>query len=124
MILTHRFRVLIAILSSAVQLAVSQDSVDVTFRYLPTKTSPSVVFLAGEFNQWGPNANGVISQNAPSRMSSNPATGVWTKTVRLQVGYSGGGVPGAYQYKFNEGGASWISDPLNPRTNVGDNNNS
>jgi hypothetical protein len=38
--------------------------------------------------------------------------------VRLRVGgQPNGGVAGAYQYKFNENGAStgWKSDPLNPR---------
>ncbi|MGA3244443.1 MAG: alpha-amylase family glycosyl hydrolase [Bacteroidota bacterium] len=114
--------VVVFLLASAT--AFSQDSVDVTFRYLPSNTSPSVVFLPGEFNQWGPNSNGVISQNAPSRMTQDPLTGVWTKTVRLQIGYLGGVVPGAYEYKFNEGGTTWLSDPLNPMTNANDQNDS
>jgi hypothetical protein len=48
--------------------------------------------------------------------------------VRLRIGgpASGGGVQGAYQYKFNENGVNtgWKSDPLNPRVNRRDNENS
>ncbi|HQT91070.1 MAG TPA: alpha-amylase family glycosyl hydrolase [Candidatus Kryptobacter bacterium] len=102
------------------------DSVDVTFYYKP-QGSPSVVYVPGEFNGWGPNSSGVISPGAPSTMTKDPATGVWYKTVRLSVGGQlGGGVPGAYQYKFNEDGTStgWLSDPLNPYQNSADNNNS
>jgi len=61
-------------------------------------------------------------------MTQDPATGIWSKTVRLRV--SGpfplpaqNSIPGAYQYKFNSDG-SWLQDPLNPRYNVNDNNNS
>ncbi len=60
-------------------------------------------------------------------MSFDAARGHWVKTIRLRVGGSaGGGVSGAYQYKFNENGASsgWLSDPLNPRRNASDNDNS
>lgn len=105
----------------------AQDSVDVTFRYKPTTSSPSVVFVPGEFNGWGPNSSGVISPSAPSRMDWDPSNGTWTKTVRLRIGFAGTpptGIAGAYQYKFNEGGSIWLSDPLNPRRNSGDNNNS
>jgi len=102
------------------------DSVDVFFYYKPNG-NPTVVFLPGEFNNWGPNSGGNISANAPSRMSFNAATGQWEKTVRLRVGGPvGGRVPGAYQYKFNENGVvtGWRPDPLNPRQNPSDNNNS
>jgi parallel beta-helix repeat protein len=93
------------------------DSVDVTFYYKPPG-NPSVVFVPGEFNNWGPNTNGVIAPDAPSRMNFDSTRGLWVKTVRLRVGgQPNGGVAGAYQYKFNENGAStgWKSDPLNPR---------
>ncbi len=102
------------------------DSVDVTFYYKP-QDNPSVVYVPGEFNGWGPNSSGVISPGAPSTMTKDPATGIWYKTARLSVGGQiGGGVPGAYQYKFNENGTStgWLSDPLNPYQNSADNNNS
>jgi 1,4-alpha-glucan branching enzyme len=107
-------------------LYAQSDSVDVTFYYKPAG-NPSVVFLPGEFNNWGPNSGGTIAGNAPSRMSFEAATGRWAKTVRLRVGgQPNGGVVGAYQYKFNENGSSggWLSDPLNPRRNPNDNNNS
>lgn len=102
------------------------DSVDVFFYYKSTG-NPTTVFLPGEFNNWGPNSGGSISANAPSRMTFNAATGQWEKTVRLRVGGPvSGRVPGAYQYKFNENGVSsgWRPDPLNPRQNPSDNNNS
>ncbi len=35
------------------------DGVDVTFYYKPV-SNPGVVFLPGEFNNWGPNSNGTI----------------------------------------------------------------
>ena len=107
--------------------AVAQtDSVDVTFYYTPQGT-PSVVFVPGEFNNWGPNSAGSIAANAPSRMDYDAAARRWYKTIRLRVGGKpGGGVAGAYQYKFNENGTpgGWLPDPLNPRNNPADNNNS
>jgi hypothetical protein len=60
-------------------------------------------------------------------MNFDAANGQWVKTVRLRGGgQPNGGVSGAYQYKFNENGAStgWKSDPLNPRQNSRDNDNS
>jgi glycosidase len=102
------------------------DSVDVTFYYNPTGT-PTRVFVPGEFNGWGPNSNGVIAPGAPSEMTFDNDSGRWYKTVRLRVGgHLGGGVSGAYQYKFNINGSStgWLPDPMNPRENPLDNNNS
>jgi hypothetical protein len=111
-----------------VHVSAAQDSVDVTFRYVPTNSSPSVVFLPGEFNAWGHNSSGVIAPNDPSIMVRDAATGVWTKVVRLQIGFVGTsrGIAGAYQYKFKENGGSsgWLADPLNPRTNPADAGNS
>src|SRR5574341_1299635 len=112
---------------SVQNLLAQADSVDVTFYYKPT-TNPSIVFLPGEFNNWGPNNNGNIAPNAPSRMNFDATSGQWVKTVRLRIGgpASGGGVQGAYQYRFNENGVNtgWQSDPLNPRVNRRDNDNS
>lgn len=107
------------------------DSVDVTFYFKPSG-NPAAVFLPGEFNNWGPNSSGVISANAPSRMNFDAATGRWVKTVRLRVGgpvplpdpRPGKSISGAYQYKFNENGNTWLSDPLNPLRNPNDNDNS
>lgn len=118
----------VALMLLVVRPAFAQsDSVDVTFFYKPAG-NPATVFLPGEFNNWGPNSNGTIASNAPSRMTFEAATSRWVKTVRLRVGgaVGGGSVAGAYQYKFNENGSSggWLSDPLNPRRNANDNNNS
>lgn len=96
------------------------DSVDVNFYYYPNN-NPNNVYLPGEFNGWTIN-------NPISLMSYDPGTNTWSKTVRLRVGgpdplpapFS---VPGAYQYKFHADGV-WFSDPLNPRQNPNDNNNS
>lgn len=106
------------------------DSVDVTFYYSP-KTNPSIVYLAGEFNQWANNQAGWIT-DPKFAMTYDPITQSWTKTVRLRVGgpfplpNPGKSIPGAYQYKFNENGSlrGWKSDPLNPRQNPMDMNNS
>ncbi len=112
--------------SSSQNLFAQPDSVDVAFFYKPAGNL-TAVFLPGEFNNWGPNNGGVISANAPSRMNFDATSGNWVKTVRLRVGgQPNGGVPGAYQYKVNENGANtgWRSDPLNPRKNSRDNDNS
>ncbi|HTX18572.1 MAG TPA: alpha-amylase family glycosyl hydrolase [Bacteroidota bacterium] len=104
----------------------TSDSVDVTFTYT-TQSNPTAVFVPGEFNNWGPNAAGVISSSAPSKMAKDPTTGVWYKTIRLRVGGNVGGMwSGAYEYKFNENGTSsgWLSDPINPRQDAANNNNS
>ena len=108
-------------------MAHAQDSVEVVFRYKPALTTPSIVFVPGEFNGWGPNSNGYISPAAPSRMDFDAPTGTWIKAVRLRVGFAGTapkGIAGAYQYKFNEGGSTWLADPLNPRINSSDAGNS
>ena len=106
-----------------------QDSVDVTFRYKASATALKV-FLPGEFNDWGPNASGIISPTAPSAMTLE--NNLYYKTIRLQVGGGSTTINGvqAYQYKMHEHytltGTSnaWISDPLNPNKNAADNNNS
>lgn len=114
----------------AFSLLAQSDSVDVTF-YYKSSTNPSVVYLAGEFNQWANNQGGRIT-DPKFAMMYDPVTRRWTKTVRLHVGgpsplpNPGKSIPGAYQYKFNENGAvtGWKSDPLNPRQNPLDMNNS
>ncbi len=95
------------------------DSVFVTFYYHPTNT-PTNVYLPGEFNGW-------VTNNPISLMSYDVSTNTWYKTVKLRVGGPNPlpapfSIPGAYQYKFNDG--TWFSDPLNPRQNPNDNNNS
>ncbi len=92
----------------------SQDSVAVTFRYKPL-SAVSVVYLPGSFNNWGNNVNGVISD---SRFTMNYSLNdqTWYRTEKL--------LPGTYNYKFNENGNRWITDPDNPLVNSSDNNNS
>lgn len=112
------YTILISLFITAFNLAQQDDSVFVTFYYHPNNT-PTNVYLPGEFNGW------VV--NSSSLMSFDVNTNTWYKTVKLRVGgpqplpapFS---IPGAYQYKFNDG--QWFSDPLNPRQNPNDNNNS
>jgi len=105
-----------------VMIVSAQDSVDVTF-YYKSSSGPSIVYLPGEFNGW-------LINSSKSAMTFNPIIGKWHKTVRLRVGgpsplpAPGKSIPGAYQYKFNEDGSNWLQDPLNPRQNPLDNNNS
>ncbi|MBI3577929.1 MAG: hypothetical protein HY089_00795, partial [Ignavibacteriales bacterium] len=100
----------------ALNIASAQDSVDVVFRYTPP-TAQSSVWLPGEFNGWNP----------PTQWPMTPiGNNTFTRKVRLRVGgQPGGGVAGAYQYKFYYSGVTdWPNDPLNPRFNSSDNNNS
>lgn len=106
--------------------SIAADSVDVYFVYKPT-ANPAIVYLPGEFNNWANNSSGNISPDPRWNMTKDLPSGTWYKRVRLQVGGAPGGrVPGAYQYKFNEGGCSscWLNDPLNQHINVADNSNS
>lgn len=102
--------------------AIAQDSVDVTFRYYPENTVTRVM-LPGDFNDFGPNSNGVISPTAVSLMQYNGAENYWFKTLRLEVGggpstFGNDNISG-YRYKFHEHYNSsgtnfeWIADPLN-----------
>jgi cyclomaltodextrinase / maltogenic alpha-amylase / neopullulanase len=96
--------------------ALSQDSVDVTFRY----NAPSVQswMVVGEFTNWAING-----------LTMTPlGNGIYVRTVRLALT---GGVytPGAYEYKFTSPniisqGQPWPNDPLNPRTDGAQNSNS
>jgi hypothetical protein len=91
----------------------AQSDVDVTFYYYPDD-NPSSVLLRGEFNGW--------SEANP--MTFDATSSSWSSTIRLRVGGPPQpGVPGAYQYKFFADGI-WLQDPLNPRSNPQDNNNS
>jgi len=99
--------------------AQQDDSVDVTFFYY-SEGKPNTVYLPGEFNGWATNTSSLMTKDAE--------TGIWSKTHRLRIGGPDPlpaqvSIAGAYQYKFNVDGA-WIQDPLNPRQNPQDNNNS
>ncbi len=116
---SNRRAVLVGILLFFVSLEVlSQDSVDVTFRYKPPiSTQP---YLAGEFNGWTP---------ADQSLKLGYQGSDWTITKRLCVGGnpspSSTGIPGAWQYKFYYTNASpWPNDPLDHHVNVHDNSNS
>lgn len=124
-------RRLLAALALALPLAApvrAQDSLDVLFRYLPdlngAPTTQSRVHFPGEFNNWGPNASGVIAAGTPSQATFDAASNEYRYTRRLRVG--GGASSGRYQYKVNRDGSSsgWFTDPLNPAFNPADNNNS
>ncbi len=123
----NRFVVLLIsflVLTSGVSFAQTPDSVDVTFYYKP-QDNPTIVYVPGEFNNWGSNSSGTISAGNISEMTKDPVTGIWYKTIRLRVGGGiGDQIPGTYQYKFNENGNDWLPDPLNPIENASNNNNS
>ncbi len=101
----------------------AQGVVRVTFRHYPTSSRVVRAFVPGTFNNWGPNSSGRIYPNAPSQMDYVDSLGFYVKTVALPVGTT-------QQYKFHEhfdpSGAQyqWLTDPLNPRINYADNNNS
>ena len=110
-------------LSTVLSPAWSQ-TVDVTFRWIPESGSSAVrAFLPGEFNGWGPNDGGFIAPGAASAMTYDSTLAQWLYTTTLEVGQT-------YQYKvhlhYNTSGSqnSWISDPLNDRTNPNEFNNS
>ena len=97
---------------------------EVTFRYIPGSDQEIFrAFLPGEFNNWGPNSSGRISTNAPSLMTRLDSLDQWIYSTPLQIGST-------YQYKvhihLNGDGSNfqWITDPLNPRINAADNDNS
>lgn len=98
------------------------QTMDVTFRWIPSEPVTRA-FLPGEFNNWGPNSGGRIAPNAPSLMHLDSTSGEWVRTENLAVGRT-------YQYKIhvhrNSTGTdySWITDPLNERTNPSEHNNS
>jgi cyclomaltodextrinase / maltogenic alpha-amylase / neopullulanase len=89
------------------------DSMDVAFRYDEPAKQNIRTYLPGDFNNWGPNNNGVIAVDAPSIMTYNASKGYWVKQIRLNIG-------GTHYYKFHihtdSTGAQyqWVSDPLNP----------
>ena len=108
--------------------ASAQASFPVTFRFLPDLATPvrSPVVRAfapgtmppGTINDWGPNSNGNIEPTAPSLMAFDAARNEYRYTETLTAGTD-------YFYKVHyhtnntapSYGGTWISDPLNPRTN-------
>ncbi len=101
------------------QFILSQ-TVPVTFYYKP-QTPVNAVFLAGSFNNWGNNVNGIVSDTR-FKMNYDAVNDVWYKVENLGIG--------THEYKFvedrnNDGkGETWITDPNNPRINYSNFNNS
>jgi glycosidase len=97
------------------------DSVDVTFYYTPPVV-PDNIYLRGEFNGWSTETPMIYDDEADRYFA----------TVRLRRGGpsplpAAHSIPGAYQYKFyytRTGTEYWVQDPLNPRENPFDHNNS
>lgn len=118
-------RCLVLCLLFIAPFATFAQTINVTFRYVldPKVTPPVRVFVPGQFNNWGPNASGIISAGAVSQMDLDASGAFYKKTISLIVGQS-------YMYKMhlhlNSAGTSnsWVSDPLNPKVNPADNNNS
>ena len=113
--MNRKFHAAMLVFLMATVTALSQDSVDVTFRYTPPSNSSSV-YLVGEFNGWA-------NQAWPMSSIGN---NTFVRTARLAVGgFPGGKITGAYEYKFYYAGVTdWPNDPLNHLSNPNDNNDS
>ena len=96
--------------------AISQDSVDVIFRFKPPVSSQP--YLVGEFNGWKP---------ADQSLKLNYQGSDWIITKRLPIGGNpfppSNGVASAWQFKFYYA-QDWTNDPLDHHVNARDNNNS
>ncbi len=104
--------------------AASAQPVDVTFRFLPDLTTPTIspvvrAFVPGSFNDWGPNNAGRIATGAPSQATYEPALAEYRYTTSLTVGETY-----AYKVHVHENAAgtdfTWYTDPLGTET-TGDN---
>jgi serine/threonine protein kinase len=71
----------------------------VAFRFLAPEAD--TVHLAGDFNNWAENVNGVVSD--PKHAMTKNAEGAWEKEVELG--------PGSHSYKFVVNGNEWVNDP-------------
>jgi len=67
--------------------------------YAPTA---HVVYLAGDFNNWGDNRDGLVF-NPYYAMRGPDTNGVWRKEIELK--------PGRHAYQFVIDGDQWIADP-------------
>jgi cyclomaltodextrinase len=93
------------------------NQITVPFRFYPAGQVIRA-FVPGTFNNWGPNSNGLIAENAPSRMEWSEPLQCYIKLIPIDGNT-------AVQYKFHtHPGNNWITDPLNPNINTADNNNS
>jgi cyclomaltodextrinase len=93
------------------------NQIMVPFRFYPAE-QVTRAFVPGTFNNWGPNNNGRIAEDAPSRMEWFEPLQCYIKLTQLSENTT-------VQYKFHtHPGDTWITDPLNPDINTSDNNNS
>lgn len=132
--LLPRFSLCFAILALAwashqPHFAAAQDqpqTLPVVFRYVPEQIFAERAFLPGTFNGWGApyRAGGsCIREGHASAMSFVRFERYWRYRIPLEIGET-------YEYKVqvhrdiagNE--CVWLADPLNPRSNPADNNNS
>ena len=106
----------------------SADSVTVTFRAY--ESVGNILFVPGEFNGWGPNSNGAITNGSVSQMSWDNDLNAFIKSYTLKtkdpLDTRRRIADSVFQYKFNKSGSSsgWYNDPLNKEINQADNNNS
>ena len=110
----------LALLAVALVPAAHGQSVDVTFRFVPDLETPAIspvtrAFVPGSFNDWGPNASGVIQDGAPSQATYVPQLNEYRYTVALSTGT-------AYAYKIHyhpstsPSSGVWLTDPLGTET--------
>jgi len=69
-------------------------SAEVKFSLKLNDTQAHIVAIAGDFNDWNPQANLLEDQNGD---------GIWTGTLKLE--------PGKYEYMFVLDGEKWLPDP-------------
>lgn len=112
-------------------LPAQAQTLNVTFRYLPTGVVErafvpgQIVGQSGSFTNWGQpyNASNCIAAGNVSEMQFVRFQNYWAKTFALPVG-------ARLEYKIqvhrNTSGTqcTWLSDPLNPLTNPSNNSNS
>ncbi|TVR27531.1 MAG: T9SS C-terminal target domain-containing protein [Balneolaceae bacterium] len=100
---------------------IAQDTIDVTFRYVPSDNAVRS-FVPGSFNDWGNNQAGQISPTDGSLLTVDEENGFSYQVVELEIGGGSETYQGTagYAYKFhehyNQSGTEfqWFTDPLNP----------
>ncbi len=103
------------------------QTLSITFRYVPDQVFAERAFLPGSFNGWGApykaNTSSCIREDHASAMSFVRFDRYWRYAIPLEIGET-------YEYKVQVhrdiAGADcvWLTDPLNPRSNPANNNNS
>ncbi len=98
----------------------AQETINVTFRWEANENAQRA-FVPGEFNNWGNNSSGRISNNDGSLMTYDAENDFWYQTIPLTIGGGTATNDGSsgYAYKFHEqynaSGSewNWFTDPLN-----------